>query len=315
MSITTFIIISIIKSVVVVGLLLFGVAYSVWLERKVAGHIQNRWGPTRVGPFGLLQPIADGVKNIFKEDLTQPHVYKPLYIAAPIISMVFAITSISVIPFGNWVNVGPWGTYLQITDLNIGLLVVLGITSMGVYGIALAGWSSNNKYSLLGGLRASAQMMSYEVSLGLALVGVVIMSGSLSLRDIVDFQGGRFWGFIPRWNIFHGQTLAFFIYLISAYAETNRRPVRSAGSRVGTGGGIPHRVQLDEIRDVLHGRVRQHADGRMPGHDNVSRRMARADLWPTHPASGDAGVLVLSEGFLFHVSVCLGALDLTAPAL
>ena len=108
MSITTFIIISIIKSVVVVGLLLFGVAYSVWLERKVAAHIQNRWGPTRVGPFGLLQPIADGVKNILKEDLTQPHVYKPLYIAAPIISLVFAITSISVIPFGNWVNVGPW---------------------------------------------------------------------------------------------------------------------------------------------------------------------------------------------------------------
>jgi NADH-quinone oxidoreductase subunit H len=230
MSITTFIIISIIKSAAVVGILLTAVAYSVWLERKVSAHIQNRWGPTRVGPFGLLQPMADGVKFIFKEDLTEANVYKPLYIAAPIIAVVFAISSIAVIPFGTWVdigpvhNFGPWGTYLQITDLNIGLLVVLGITSMGVYGVALAGWSSNSKYALLGGLRASAQMISYEVSLGLSLVGVVIMAGSLSLREIVDAQGGVFWGFIPRWNIFHGQTIAFFIYMISAYAETNRTP-------------------------------------------------------------------------------------------
>ncbi len=217
LSITTFIIISIIKSVAVVGVLLTAVAYSVWLERKVSARIQNRWGPTRVGPFGLLQPLADGVKFIFKEDLTQPHVYKPLYIAAPMIALVFAITSISVIPFGNWVDVGPWGTYLQITDLNIGLLVVLGITSMGVYGVALAGWSSNSKYSLLGGLRASAQMISYEVSLGLSLVGVLIMAGSLSLRDIVDAQRHL------HWNILF-QPVAFFIYLISAYAETNRTP-------------------------------------------------------------------------------------------
>ena len=217
LSITTFVIISIIKSVVVLGVLLTAVAYSVWLERKVSAHIQNRWGPTRVGPFGLLQPLADGAKFIFKEDLTQPHVYKPLYIAAPIISLVFAITSISVIPFGNWVDIGPWGTYLQITDVNIGLLVVLGITSMGVYGVALAGWSSNNKYSLLGGLRASAQMISYEVSLGLSLVGVLIVTGSLSLRDIVDAQRHL------HWNIFL-QPVAFFIYLISAYAETNRTP-------------------------------------------------------------------------------------------
>ena len=230
LSITAFAIISIIKSLAIVFVLLTAVAYSVWLERKVSAHIQNRWGPTRVGPFGLLQPLADGVKFIFKEDLTQPYVYKPLYIAAPIIAVVFAISSISVIPFGNWVNIGPvgkfgpWGTFLQITDVNIGLLVVLGLTSMGVYGVALAGWSSNNKYSLLGGLRASAQMISYEVSLGLSLVGIIIVSGSLSLRDIVDAQGGHFWGFIPRWNIFTGQALAFFIYLISAYAETNRTP-------------------------------------------------------------------------------------------
>jgi NADH-quinone oxidoreductase subunit H len=217
LSITTFIIISLIKSLAVIGVLLTAVAYSVWLERKVSAHIQNRWGPTRVGPFGLLQPLADGVKFIFKEDLTQPHVYRPLYIAAPMIAMVFAITSVAVIPFGNFVDLGPWGTYLQITDLNIGLLVVLGITSMGVYGVALAGWASNNKYSLLGGLRASAQMISYEVSLGLSLVGVLIIAGSLSLRDIVDAQRHL------HWNILF-QPVAFFIYLISAYAETNRTP-------------------------------------------------------------------------------------------
>jgi NADH-quinone oxidoreductase subunit H len=224
LTITTFVIISLIKSVAVIFVLMTAAAYSVWLERKVSAHIQNRWGPTRVGPFGLLQPLADGVKFIFKEDLTEANVYKPLYIAAPIIAVMFAVTSIAVIPFGNWVWIGPWGTYLQVTDLNIGLLVILGTTSMGVYGVALAGWSSNSKYSLLGGLRASAQMISYEVSLGLSLVGVLIMSGSLSLREIVEAQGGHFWGFIPNWNIFRGQIFAFFIYLISAYAETNRAP-------------------------------------------------------------------------------------------
>src|SRR5580658_8124670 len=202
MSITAFIIISIIKSVAVVFVLLTAVAYSVWLERKVSAHIQNRWGPTKVGPFGLLQPLADGLKFIFKEDLTEPYVYKPLYIAAPIVSMIFALTSIAVIPFGNWVDIGRWGTYLQVTDVNIGLLVVLGSTSMGVYGIVLAGWSSNSKYSLLGGLRSSAQMISYELSYGLALASVLVVANSLSLNDIVNRQSGTWLGFIPRWVIF-----------------------------------------------------------------------------------------------------------------
>ncbi|MBV9574236.1 MAG: NADH-quinone oxidoreductase subunit NuoH [Acidobacteriales bacterium] len=225
MNVGTFILVSAIKTVIALLVLLTAVAYTVWLERKVVGHIQNRWGPTRVGPFGLLQPLADGVKFMFKEDLVPPHVYKPLYIAAPIIAVVCALTSISVIPIGNWVTVGGLRTPLQITDLNIGLLIILGITSMGVYGVALAGWSSNSKYSLLGGLRASAQMVSYEISLGLSLIGVLILAGSFSLREIVDAQAGSFWGFIPKWNIFYGgQIVAFFIYLTSAYAETNRIP-------------------------------------------------------------------------------------------
>jgi NADH-quinone oxidoreductase subunit H len=224
LSIATFILVSVIKSALTLFVLLTAVAYTVWLERKVVGHMQNRWGPTRVGPFGLLQPAADGIKFLFKEDLTPPHVYKPLYIAAPVLAVVFALTSISVIPIGNWVSIFGVHTPLQITDVNIGLLMILGVTSMGVYGVALAGWSSNNKYSLLGGLRASAQMVSYEISLGLSLVGVLIMSGSLSLRTIVDAQGGTFWGFIPRWNVFQGQIIGFLVYLIAAYAETNRIP-------------------------------------------------------------------------------------------
>lgn len=224
LSIETYVIASAIKIVITVFVLLTAVAYTVWLERKVVGHIQNRWGPTRVGPFGLLQPLADGIKFIFKEDLTPPHVYKPLYIAAPIIAVVCALTSISVIPIGNSVRVFGNDIPLQITDLNIGLLLILGVTSIGVYGVALAGWSSNSKYSLLGGLRASAQMVSYEISLGLSLIGVLILSGSLSLRGIVDAQAGSWWHVIPRWNIFQGQIVAFFIYLTAAYAETNRIP-------------------------------------------------------------------------------------------
>jgi NADH-quinone oxidoreductase subunit H len=220
----TFIVVSVIKSAITLFVLLTAVAYTVWLERKVVGHMQNRWGPTRVGPFGLLQPAADGIKFLFKEDLTPPHVYKPLYIAAPLIAVIFALTSIAVIPIGNSITIAGYSIPLQITDVNIGLLLVLGVTSMGVYGVALAGWSSNNKYSLLGGLRASAQMVSYEISLGLSLVGVLIMAGSFSLRDIVNAQSGHFWGFIPRWNIFQGQFIGFFVYLMAAYAETNRIP-------------------------------------------------------------------------------------------
>jgi NADH-quinone oxidoreductase subunit H len=220
-----YIVASVIKSVIVLFVLLTAVAYTVWLERKVVGHMQNRWGPTRVGPFGLLQPAADGLKFLFKEDLTPPHVYKPLFLAAPLIAVIFALTSISVIPFGNPVVIGGYSIPLQITtDVNTGLLLILGVTSIGVYGVALAGWSSNNKYSLLGGLRASAQMVSYEISLGLSLVGVLIMAGSFSLTDIVHSQQGHFWGFIPRWNIFTGQIVGFFCYLMAAYAETNRIP-------------------------------------------------------------------------------------------
>ena len=218
-----FVLLSLVKSVVVVVILLTCVAYAVWLERKVVGRMQNRWGPSRVGPFGLLQPLADGVKFILKEDLVPANVYKPLYIAAPMISVALALMSIAVVPFGEELHFGKYSTWAQITDVNIALLVLLGVTSLAVYGVALAGWSSNSKYSLLGSLRASAQMVSYEASLGLSLLGVLMLAGSLSLRTIVDGQSGTWFGFIPKWYIFP-QIFGFFVYLCAAFAETNRIP-------------------------------------------------------------------------------------------
>jgi NADH-quinone oxidoreductase subunit H len=224
MTIGTYILVSLVKIVIVMFVLLTGVAYTTLAERKVVAHIQNRWGPSRVGPFGIWQPLADGLKFIFKEDVIPPFANKPLYLLAPVLSLTMALTAIAVVPIGPWVSIGSIRTPLQIADVNIGLLIILGLTSIGVYGVALAGWSSNSKYSMLGSLRASAQMVSYEIALGLSLVGVLIYAGSFSLRDIVNAQSGTFLGFIPKWNIFTGQFVAFFIYIMAAYAETNRIP-------------------------------------------------------------------------------------------
>jgi NADH-quinone oxidoreductase subunit H len=221
-TILEFILWNLLKVAVITVVMLLGVAYTVLLERKLVGRIQNRWGPNRVGPFGLLQPLVDGAKSFLKEDLVPGGVYKPLYLLAPIVALGCALMSIAVIPFGE-PKIGPHQLDLfEISNVNIGLLVILGVTGMGVYGIALAGWSSNNKFSLLGALRSSAQMISYELALGLSLVGVVLRAGSLNLRVIVE-QQSKFG--IATWNIFGGfQILGFFIYLIAAFAETNRSP-------------------------------------------------------------------------------------------
>jgi NADH-quinone oxidoreductase subunit H len=231
----TFIIVAVIKIALLVFILLTAVAYTTLLERKVVARIQNRWGPTRVGPFGLLQPLADGVKFILKEDMVPDSVHKGLYILAPMLALAMSLVAIAVIPFGQSITVFGKQIPLQVTgiayadgslgDINIGLLIILGATSVGVYGVALAGWSSNSKYSLLGSLRASAQMISYELALGLSLVGILLLAGTLSLRGIVDsqIQGGWWLGFIPHWYIFP-QFIAFFIYLMAAFAETNRIP-------------------------------------------------------------------------------------------
>jgi NADH-quinone oxidoreductase subunit H len=216
-----FLLLTILKIVVVLVITLTAVAYTVLLERKVLGRMQNRWGPSRVGPFGLLQPLADGIKLFLKEDMMPLAVERPLFVLAPIIALGCALISIAVVPFGSQTLYHGVDLF-QISDINIGLLVILGVTSIGVYGIALSGWSSNNKYSLFGSLRATAQVISYELALGLSLVGVVLRAGSLSLRDIVNSQSHHgMWS----WNFFGGfQIIGFFIYLMAAYAETNRSP-------------------------------------------------------------------------------------------
>ena len=222
MTILQFFLWSLLKVAVVTVVMLLGVAYTVLLERKLVGRIQNRWGPSRVGPFGLLQPLVDGAKSFLKEDIIPTGVYRPLYLIAPILALGCALISIGVVPFGE-PNIGPGSLDLfEIANVNVGLLVILGVTSIGVYGIALAGWSSNDKYSLLGALRSSAQLVSYELALGLSLVGVVLRAGSLNLRVIVEQQATN--GMLT-WNLFGGmQFVAFFIYLMAAYAETNRSP-------------------------------------------------------------------------------------------
>jgi NADH-quinone oxidoreductase subunit H len=202
------------------------VAYTVLAERRVLGFIQGRLGPNRVGPGGIFQPFADLLKFIFKEEITPAASTRFVYFLAPIIAITAALMPIIVYPFGPEVWLPFVGKFhLVVARFDIALLYVLGITSVGVYGVALAGWSSNSKYSLMGGLRASAQMISYELSLGLSLVGVVLMSGSLDLYSIVEQQGG-WYGL--RWNLWDvsrvPQVIGFVTYLISAIAETNRVP-------------------------------------------------------------------------------------------
>jgi NADH-quinone oxidoreductase subunit H len=222
-----FFLLSLIKAAVVAFVLLTTLAYLQWVERKVIAHIQVRMGPSRVGPHGLMQPLADVIKLITKEDLIPPYVNKFLYLAAPFLAITMALLSISVIPFGGGFSVFGDPTWMQLTDLNIGVLFVLAVSSVGVYGIALAGWASNNKYSLLGGLRSSAQMISYELPLSLAIAAPLLLANTLSLRQLVTGQAGYYLGFIPRWNIFQGpmpQIFSFIIFLIAAFAETNRIP-------------------------------------------------------------------------------------------
>jgi len=215
---TLFILISVIKVIVVIVVFFLMVAYLTWLERKLLGHIQVRYGPMRVGPHGLLQPFADGLKLLFKEDITPAGANRFIYNLAPLLTFVPAFIIFAVIPFGHKVKLFGQEIDLVISDFNLGLLYVFAVASIGVYGIVLAGWSSNNKYSLLGGLRSSAQMISYEISLGLSIIGVLMLSESLSLVEIVNQQDKIF-----NWFIFR-QPLGFVIFVICAIAETNRIP-------------------------------------------------------------------------------------------
>jgi len=201
-------------------------AIMVWVERKVCALIQQRPGPNRVGPYGLLQPLADIIKLIMKEELRPKSADAILFTLAPIISAVAAFAAFAPVPFGaetTFFGLLDRPVGLQAADINVGLLAVFAIASMGVYGIVLAGWASNSKYSLLGALRSSAQMISYELSYGTALAGVVLIAGTLSMRELVDGQAGAWFGVLPKWYLFL-QPAGFLIFMIAGIAETNRAP-------------------------------------------------------------------------------------------
>ena len=210
---------SIVKILFIAHLLIIGVMAMIWSERRVSGWMQDRLGPNRVGPQGILQPIADGIKFLFKEDLIPDHVDKPLYVLAPAMVLIPALVTIAVVPFGSSITVLGHEIPLQIADINIGILYILAITSLGVYGVVLGAWASNNKYSLLGGLRSSAQMISYELTLGLAIIGVLMLTSSLHLRAIAEAQGAYPW----HWN-FLIHFPAFLAFTTAMFAETNRLP-------------------------------------------------------------------------------------------
>jgi NADH-quinone oxidoreductase subunit H len=216
-------VVSLVKIALLLFIVLTALAYLTWFERKLIAHIQSRWGPTEVGAHGLLQPLADGVKFLFKEDLTPPGADKFLYILAPFLALALGLTTIALIPFGppsrTWMGV----PLFVVSNTGIGLMFVFAITSIGVYGVALAGWSSNSKYPLMGGLRSSAQMISYEVSLTLSVVGVILLANTLNFNTMIEGQRGYYLHFIPRWNIVP-QIIGFLCYFTSAIAETNRVP-------------------------------------------------------------------------------------------
>jgi NADH-quinone oxidoreductase subunit H len=212
-----FLIISLIKIVIVLLVILTLVANLVYVERRISAFIQNRIGPNRVGPFGLLQSPADVLKLFIKEDIVPTNANRAVHTLAPIISITVALVTFAVVPFGNTLTVFGHEVKLMIADVNVGVLYILALTSMGVYGVTLSGWSSNNKYSLLGGIRSSAQLISYELSMGLSIVGVIMIAGTVQLDRIVEMQSGF------AWNVFL-TPIGFITFLVASFAETNRLP-------------------------------------------------------------------------------------------
>ena len=208
-----------VKVLVVFSATMLTVLMMVYAERRVSAFMQGRLGPNRVGPQGLLQPIADGIKFLMKEDIIPAGVNKPIYLLAPAMLLIPALMTFAVIPFGATITLLGREVPLQVADLNVGILYILALTSIGVYGLVLAGWASNSKYSLIGGLRSSAQLISYELAMGLSVVSVILLAGSLKLNVIVEDQQG----YLLSWNVFK-QPVAFLIFLVAVYAETNRLP-------------------------------------------------------------------------------------------
>jgi len=213
---------TVVKLLGVVSVLMGAVSIMTWVERRVSGWIQDRLGPNRVGPFGLLQPIADGVKFIMKEDIIPAEAHKPTYVLAPALALIPALCAFAVIPFGPVVRLFGRDVPLVIVNLDGGILFAFAAGSLGVYGIVMAGWASGSKYSLMGGLRSAAQAISYELALGMSVIGVILVSETLRPMTLVQQQAGWFW----NWNVFAGgwQPLGFLIFIIAGFAETNRLP-------------------------------------------------------------------------------------------
>jgi NADH-quinone oxidoreductase subunit H len=221
--------ITVVKVLVAFGALLTLFSVMTWAERRLLAFMQFRLGPNRTGPVGILQPVADGIKLFFKEEVIPAAANKWLFVAAPALAIFTAFLSIAVVPYGGTITLPTWGWLpawlqgrpitLQIADLDVGILFIFAISSLGVYGIVLAGWAAGNKYTLIGGLRSSAQMFSYELALGLSWVGVILLAGSFRIQDIVAAQAGWFW----HWNVVQ-QVVGFAVYLVAATAEVNRTP-------------------------------------------------------------------------------------------
>ena len=222
-----FYVITLIKLGIVMAVFMTTLAYLQWIERKVLAHIQLRLGPYRVGPHGLLQPLADVIKLLTKEGFIPKNVNVFFYLLAPFLAVTIALIAISMIPFGPEIEVAGVRTYMQMADVPVGILLILGLSSIGVYGVALAGWASNSKYALLGGLRSAAQMISYELPMAMALAAPLLLVNTLSLREMVDKQAVFYFGFLPSWTIFQAplpQVISFVLFLIAGFAETNRVP-------------------------------------------------------------------------------------------
>jgi NADH-quinone oxidoreductase subunit H len=239
-TIPQFVLISTIKIVCVFAVLMFIVAYAVWVERKVSAAIQDRRGPNRVGWFGLLQPVADAIKAFLKEDFTPAHVRKTYYWLAPAIVMIPSLLTVAIIPFGSQLG----GEKMVIADLNVGILYTFGVVSLGVYGIVLAGYAANSKYPFLGGIRSSAQMISYEIAMGMSVVPVFLLVGGLNLGQVIEYQAGGLF----HWLIFK-QPLAFVIFVAAMFAETNRMPFDLPESEQELAGG--YNVEYSSMKFAL----------------------------------------------------------------
>lgn len=219
-----FVIFTAVKVVAAFSVMMFMVAYIVLVERRLCAFIQDRIGPNRAGPFGLLQPAADAVKAFFKEEMTPAHVRKVLYTLAPMIALIPAILNLAVIPFGS--TLGNPKNPMVLADLNVGILYTFGIVSLGVYSIVLAGYAANSKYPFLGGIRSTAQLISYEIAMGMSVIPIFLCVGSLNLSDVITAQTGTMLGILPNWFVFQSpmMLLAFVIFLVASFAETNRTP-------------------------------------------------------------------------------------------